>query len=129
MANKTGKGTFKKGDDSRRNNAGQRNATAVATAAQARELYVQLLNEPVNTPISPTMSNLELICRQHVKAAKAGVADEREKLFDRIWGKASQPIDLTSSDGSMTPQAITFIPYQGTNDSNEPDGGDDQPAT
>lgn len=115
-ASKRGRGTgkpFATGEDSRRNNAGQRNREVVATASQARDLYVKLLHEAINQPIDKDMTNLELICRQHVKSARNGDQDARELLFNRIWGKASQPMDLTSSDGSMTPlpAAFTFIPY------------------
>lgn len=114
-------GSFQKGaakDDPRRNNAGQRNAAAVATAAQLRELYVQLLNQMINEPLPIEMSNLELIARQHLKAAKQGNSDEREKMLDRIWGKATQAVDLISSDGSMTPKAVMFVPYDGTDTDN-----------
>lgn len=98
--------------DPRRNTAGQRNKAAVETAVQARALYVQVLNEPDTKP-AESASNLEVIVRRHVHNARNGDANERELIFDRIWGKANQPIDLTSSDGSMTPQAVTFIPFRG----------------
>jgi hypothetical protein len=114
MANKTGKGTFKKGDDPRRNNAGQRDKKAVETAAEYRSLIVQILHEPHGTPLPAEMTNLEVIARVHVANSKKE-SDEREKLLDRIWGKANQPIDLTSSDGSMTPGAVTFVPYEKPN--------------
>jgi len=105
-------GQFRKGaTDERRNNAGQRSAEAVATSAQARTLYVQVLNEQINAPLSAEMSNLEYIVRKHVRAAKDGDAQQREQMFDRIWGKAVQEVDLKSSDGSMTPGAVMFIPY------------------
>ena len=41
MANHTGKGTFQKGDDKRRNKRGQRNAAAVAFTRTLRELIVK----------------------------------------------------------------------------------------
>jgi hypothetical protein len=102
---------FTGNNDPRNNRAGQRSREVVQTSAQARALYVQVLHEPISTPPEPTMSNLEMIVRRHVQDAKKGDAQAREQMFDRIWGKANQPIDLTSSDGSMTPQAVMFVPF------------------
>ena len=96
-------GQFKKGeakDDPRRNNAGQRSREVVATAAQARELYVRVLHEPINTPPDGGMTNLELIVRQHVAAAKKGDAAAREQMLDRIWGKAIERQEISGPDGS-----------------------------
>lgn len=108
--NKTGKGGF--GDRPQdRNNSGQRSREVVETAAQLRALYVKVLHEPINAPLNNEMSNMEFIARQHVKAAKQGIREERETMFDRIWGKSNQRVDLTSSDGSMTPQAVMFVPF------------------
>lgn len=108
--NKTGKGGFKD-NPANRNNAGQRKREQVQTAAQARELYVAVLHEPIGTQPNPQMSNLEMIVRQHVQAAKKGDERARETMFDRIWGKAIQQLDHTSSDGTMTPQAVMFVPW------------------
>lgn len=91
MANKTGKGTFKKGDDVRRNRNGQRNGAAVALAVAVRDLYVEILGEPISVEITdPAISNLEFIVRLHVESAKGGDADAREKMFDRVIGKPTQ---------------------------------------
>jgi hypothetical protein len=92
-------GQFKAKDDPRRNNAGQRSREVVATSAQARALYVQVLHEDINITPAAGMSNLELIVRLHVQAAKRGDADEREKMFDRIWGKAIQGVSVGGTDG------------------------------
>lgn len=97
MANKTGKGGFKD-NPKNRNTAGQRSREVVATAAQARALYVQLLHEPHGAPLPDEISNLEVIVRQHVAAAKKGDATAREQMFDRIWGKALQPIGGPDGD-------------------------------
>lgn len=107
-----GKGKpFSGADDPRRNNAGQRNKKAIETAAEYRALIVQILEEPHGTPLPEEMSNLEVIARVHVANSKKA-SDEREKLLDRIWGRATQPIDATSSDGSMTPpKAVMLVPY------------------
>lgn len=76
--------------DTRRNRHGQRNAAAVATAAQIRALYIEVLHEMESAPLMPDaeMSNLERIVRQHVAAALAGDARARERMLDRIFGKA-----------------------------------------
>lgn len=83
--------------DARANNNGQRKREVVATASQARDLYVTVLHEPINTAPNAEMSNLEMIVRQHVQAAKKGDSAAREMMLDRIWGKTMQPI--TGKDG------------------------------
>lgn len=98
-------------DDPRRNNHGQRNAAAVATLAETRALYVKILNEKVGTPVDKDMSNLELIVRQQVAGAKKGDDLKREKMFDRIWDKTTQPVDVDGTlrhehSGSITVEQI-----------------------
>ncbi len=86
--------------DARRNRNGQRNAAAVATAAQIRALYVAILNEGAGAgagaveaaPGDGQCSNLEQVVRRHVAAALAGDGAARETMFDRIWGRTLQPI-------------------------------------
>lgn len=80
--------------DPRANRHGQRNAQAVSSAAQAREIYIALLAEPVGTVPGADASQLELICRRHVAAAVAGDPAERERLFDRIFGRAVSGLDI-----------------------------------
>jgi hypothetical protein len=104
---------FEAGRDARRNANGQRNAAAVATAAAMREMYLQVLAEPIGSEPVEAQSKIEEIVRQHVSAATAGDAHARETLLDRIWGKSLQPLDVTSSDGTMTPTSYQFIPYDG----------------
>ena len=106
---------FTSGEDDRRNCNGQRNAAAIETATQIRALYVQVLAEDAATPTPDpaTLSNLERIVRRHVELAMSGDARARETMMDRIWGRALQPMDFASSDGSMTPKAVQFIPYDG----------------
>ena len=97
---KPNSGAFVKGAaDPRRNNAGQRNRAVVATASQARDLYVKVLHEPIGTAPDPAMSNLEMIVRQHIAAAKKGTTQDREQLLDRIWGKAVQAMELSGPSG------------------------------
>lgn len=88
---------FTGADDPRNNANGQRSRAVVATAAQARELYVTVLHEPHNATIDAGMSNLELIVRQHVAAARKGDATQREQMLDRIWGKALQSVELNGT--------------------------------
>lgn len=102
---------FVAGDDTRRNENGQRNKEAVKTSAQYRDLCVELLHKPITEKPPADCTNLELIVWQHVSAARKGNASERELLLDRIWGKNIQPLDHTSSDGTMRPTAYQFVPY------------------
>jgi len=76
--------------DARRNCYGQRNAAAVATAAEIRELYIQVLHLKAGTPPPPDaeMSKLERIVWQHVMRAMAGDRRACEQMLDRIFGKA-----------------------------------------
>lgn len=69
----------------------------VMTAQQARVLYLAVLSEPVNAAVAGEVSNLEAIVRRHVRAARDGDARAREQMFDRLWGKAMQPV--TGADG------------------------------
>lgn len=100
-------------NDPRRSNAGQRSREAVQTAAQMRDMIVQVLNEPAKVELPPAeqLSKLEVSVRQAVNRAMTGDTAEFHRLMDRIWGKANQQVDVTSSDGSMTPQVVQFIPY------------------
>ncbi|MBA3725874.1 MAG: hypothetical protein H0W86_05340 [Armatimonadetes bacterium] len=82
-----GKG-FQRGHDPRRNMAGQRNAEAVARAAQARELYCKLLNEPVGKAPPKVMTRLEIAIRQQVQLAMQGDYRALEAMLDRLWGKS-----------------------------------------
>lgn len=111
---------FKKGEDARRgptlaerpqdaNRLGQRKPHVVATASQARDLYVQVLHETINTAPDPAMSNLELIVRQHVAAAKQGNSDARELLFDRIWGKSTQPMEMKAEMNGRVEVALIEV--------------------
>lgn len=109
---------FVAGDDTRRNENGQRNKAAVKTSAQYRDLCVELLHKPITEKPPTDCTNLELIVWQHVSAARKGNASERELLLDRIWGKAVQPQELTGKDGGAIPLAIQFIPYDSTDTDN-----------
>lgn len=84
-------------DDPRANKSGSRNKAVVRTQSEMRDLYVMILHEPLGTEYNPEMSRMEMIARQHVIAATKGDADAREKLLDRIWGKAKETLDLTGS--------------------------------
>lgn len=53
---------------------------------------------------------VEDLAYQAVRRSKASLADVRE-ITDRTEGKAPQAIDLTSSDGTMTPQVIIESVY------------------
>jgi hypothetical protein len=89
MSEKKPRGKPFESKDTRRNTRGQRNAAAVATAAEIRALYVQVLHEQAAAPVSLLNggSNLELIVRCHVNAALTGSQTARETMFDRIFGK------------------------------------------
>lgn len=69
----------------------------VVTAREARELYLAVLHEPATAAVPAVMSNLEAIVRRHVRSAREGDARAREQMFDRLWGKAMQPV--TGVDG------------------------------
>ena len=69
----------------------------VRTSQEARELYLAVLHEPATAAVPGEMSNLEAIVRRHVRAAREGDARAREQMFDRLWGKAMQPV--TGVDG------------------------------
>ncbi len=69
----------------------------VVTAQQARELYLAVLHEPATAAVPLEVSNLEAIVRRHVRSAREGDARAREQMFDRLWGKAMQPV--TGVDG------------------------------
>lgn len=75
-----------------RNNAGQRSAEVVRTAAQYRDYLVEMLHRPLDAPKPETVTYLQLMAHNQVKAAAEGNSDEREKLLDRIWGKSTQPV-------------------------------------
>ncbi|MGI8924668.1 MAG: hypothetical protein ACR2HJ_11650 [Fimbriimonadales bacterium] len=101
-----GKG-FQRGHDPRRNTAGQRNAEAVARAAQARELYVKVLNETVGKAPPKVMTRLEMVIRQQVQLAMQGDHHAREMMLDRIWGKAAQPL-TGADDGPIRTVDVTL---------------------
>jgi membrane-bound ClpP family serine protease len=86
--NKKPRGKPFQSHDTRRNRRGQRNAAAVATAAEIRALYIEVLHEMEHAPDTPgrVMSNLERVVRRHV--ALAGDERAREQMLDRIFGKA-----------------------------------------
>lgn len=100
---------FTGNDDPRNNRSGQRNAGAVATATAMREMYVQVLAEPMDAPPVEAQSKVEAIVRQHVTAAANGDAHARETLLDRIFGKSTQHVEGTNS---TTPKAVQFVPYE-----------------
>lgn len=114
--NKTGKGGF--GDRPQDvNRAGQRNKAAVQTQAQARAIYVQVLNEPfAGNAVPPKDATvLEYAIRKQVKKAMEGDTGELERILDRVWGKSTQPHELTGKDGEPIPVAFSFVPYAGNN--------------
>jgi len=87
--------------DARSNQNGQRSAAAVRTAAEMRELYVKFLHQPIGElKPSPNATIMETIALRHLLSAVNGSADEREKLYDRIWGKSTEKVDA-SINGTM----------------------------
>ena len=99
--------------DARRNAHGQRNAAAVATAAQIRALYIAVLNEVEGAgavEADGQHSNLERVVRRHVASALAGSGAARETMLDRIWGRSLQPIEHAGADGAAL--AIVFREVQ-----------------
>ena len=93
--------------DPRNNRNGQRSAAVVRTQAEMRELYVKVLHERGDElKPNPDATNMETIVRRHVLAAVNGDAAQREQVIDRIWGRATAPVELSGKDG--TPLEIVF---------------------
>lgn len=83
-------GQLQRNHDPRRNVRGQLDPAQVATMAELRNLFAQVLAEPSHaTPVVPAHS-LEAIVRGQVEAAARGDAQARESMLDRIFGRAER---------------------------------------
>jgi len=90
--NKTGKGGFKDNPENR-NAAGQRSAAVVRTAAEYRDYLIDVMHKKLNTPPSEDASYMEVMAFTQVRNAVNDPA-QREDLLNRIWGKATQQINV-----------------------------------
>ena len=84
-------GQFAKGNQLGKGNLGNTNL-------YARELKVALLS-------GVTEKDIKLIVKKMIKQAKAGDSNARKELFDRLWGRAIQEVDI----GENAVKTITDI--------------------
>lgn len=98
--------------DARANLNGQRSAAAVNFSRNIRELIVTVGEEVTTLENGQRISKIEGVVRAAYKQAIAGDSAARLFIAERVEGKAAQQIDLTSSDGSLSPpNAVRIIPY------------------
>lgn len=101
---------FQVGEDARRHKDGTKSSAAVAFNKQIRQIIVEVGDETVNAN-GQMISRIEGAVRGMYQQAAKGNVPAFNALVERVEGKALQIVDLTSSDGSMKPAAVTFIPY------------------
>ena len=55
---------------------------------------------------SITAKDIKEIADEMISQAKSGDAQARKELFDRIWGRAPQSVEVSGADGEPIPVAI-----------------------
>jgi hypothetical protein len=94
-------GSFKKGDDPRRNKNGQLNKPAVQFTHALRDLIVtegnkkHTITDP-NTGEQVTLTKIEWVVIAAYNAAVTGDSRAREWISERTEGKVSQPLSIDS---------------------------------
>lgn len=95
----------KKKNGGRRPGSGRKKASHTLEAALAREILVKELVKEV-VPIAQAL----------MKKAKKGDTLAIKEYFDRLFGKAVQPLTGQDDEGNIVPiTAINVVPIQATN--------------
>lgn len=109
MANRTGRGQFQKGEDPRRNKAGQRNAQAVAFARSLRDLIIAEGNKAHSVTVNGRTikgKKVDFMIRSLWSKAMAGEQWAVIFVADRTEGKVKEQVELS---GTVAVKAYSVI--------------------
>lgn len=111
------KGRFKKGYDPRRWMTGR--PRIPKDKAAANKLIEHLIWDVLSETIVNPSNGQEIDRLRAMIRSMTTNKNMQDKILDRILGKVQQPLDLTSSDGTLKPIVNIYIPSNNRNDTDK----------